>query len=65
MAHDAVATPWWVTLAKSSSWSQPLFGFYLKRFRDVAGAQNTESDAGQATFGYLGELNEGDVIITS
>ncbi|ORX38818.1 aspartic peptidase domain-containing protein [Kockovaella imperatae] len=47
------ATPWWITLAKSGSWSQPLFAFYLKRFRDVAGASNLETDAGSATFGYL------------
>ena len=47
------ATPWWVTLAQSTAWSQPLFSFYLKRYRDMAGATSSESDGGAATFGYL------------
>jgi cathepsin D len=49
------ATPWWITLAQSSSWSSPLFGFHLARWRDVSGATSSESDGGTATFGYLGE----------
>jgi len=64
-AVDAVlilATPWWLTLAQSSSWSEPLFAFYMKRYRDVAGAQSTESDGGTATFGYLdSSLYSGDI----
>ncbi|RSH92180.1 hypothetical protein EHS25_008595 [Saitozyma podzolica] len=47
------ATPWWITLAQSSSWSSPLFGFHLARWRDVSGATSSESDGGTATFGYL------------
>jgi cathepsin D len=49
------ATPWWITLAQSSSWSSPLFGVHLARWRDVSGATSSESDGGTATFGYLGE----------
>jgi cathepsin D len=61
-----LATPWWLTLAQSSSWSQPLFGFYMKRYRDVAGAQSTESDGGTATFGYLdSSLYSGDITYIS
>jgi len=56
------ATPWWVTLAESSSWSEPLFAFYLKRYRDVAGAETVETDGGKATFGYLdSSLYSGEV----
>lgn len=39
---------------QSGSWSQPLFAFYMKRYRDVPGAQAKEDDGGQANFGYLG-----------
>ena len=57
-----IATPWWLTLAQSSSWSEPLFAFYMKRYRDVAGAQSVESDGGTATFGYLDKsLYSGDI----
>ena len=49
-----VATPWWITLAESSAWSQPLFAFYLERYRDVSDATDDESNGGEATFGYLG-----------
>ncbi|TYJ55923.1 hypothetical protein B9479_003307 [Cryptococcus floricola] len=56
------ATPWWLTLAKSSTWSQPLFAFYLARYRNVAGATAKETDGGTATFGYLdSSLYSGDV----
>ncbi|WVQ76028.1 hypothetical protein IAR50_005664 [Cryptococcus sp. DSM 104548] len=56
------ATPWWITLAKSSAWSEPLFAFYLARYRNVAGATAKESDGGTATFGYLdSSLYSGDV----
>ncbi|ODN82175.1 hypothetical protein L202_02467 [Cryptococcus amylolentus CBS 6039] len=56
------ATPWWITLAKSSTWSQPLFAFYLARYRNVAGATAKETDGGTATFGYLdSSLYSGDV----
>jgi hypothetical protein len=48
------ATPWWITLARSSAWSEPLFAFYLKRYRNVAGASNIESDGGSVSFGRLG-----------
>lgn len=37
---------------QSGAWPQPLFGFYLARFRDVAGASRLESNGGKATFGY-------------
>ncbi|WWD21491.1 hypothetical protein CI109_105977 [Kwoniella shandongensis] len=47
------ATPWWLTLAQSSTWNQKLFAFYLGRYRNVAGASSLESDGGRATFGYL------------
>jgi cathepsin D len=33
-----------------------LFAFYLKRYRNVAGASNLESDGGTVTFGALGKL---------
>ncbi|KAL0255974.1 hypothetical protein I308_100785 [Cryptococcus tetragattii IND107] len=56
------ATPWWITLAKSSAWSDPLFAFYLARYRNVAGATATESNGGTASFGYLdSSLYSGDV----
>lgn len=51
------ATPWWITLARSNAWDDPLFAFYLKRYRNVAGASNVESDGGTVTFGHLGELS--------
>lgn len=47
------AVPWWTTLAQSGAWSQPLFGFYLARWRDKAGASSLETEGGFATFGYL------------
>ncbi|ORY30398.1 aspartic peptidase domain-containing protein, partial [Naematelia encephala] len=47
------ATPWWITLAESSSWSEPLFSFQLNRYRNVADASDLEEDGGTATFGYL------------
>lgn len=50
------ATPWWITLARSNAWDDPLFGFYLKRYRNVAGASNLEADGGTVTFGHLGTL---------
>ena len=46
--------PWWITLAKSTAWQDPLFAFYLKRYRDVSGATTVEDDGGTANFGYLG-----------
>ena len=56
------ATPWWTTLAESSAWSDPLFGFYLKRYRDVTDASSVEEDGGTATFGYLdSSFYEGDI----
>ncbi|RXK34701.1 hypothetical protein M231_08042 [Tremella mesenterica] len=56
------AVPLWITLAKSTSWDQPLFAFYLKRYRDVAGATSVESDGGMANFGYLdATIYTGDV----
>lgn len=42
-------------MARSTAWDQPLFAFYLKRYRNVAGASNLESDGGTVTFGALGE----------
>ncbi|OCF76939.1 endopeptidase [Kwoniella mangroviensis CBS 8886] len=60
------ATPWWVTLAKSSSWSEPLFAFHLARYRNVAGASSVEADGGVATFGFLdSSLYSGDVTYVS
>ncbi|WWD00588.1 hypothetical protein V866_007523 [Kwoniella sp. B9012] len=60
------ATPWWVTLAKSSSWSDPLFAFHLARYRNVAGASSVEADGGVATFGFLdSSLYSGDVTYVS
>lgn len=50
---DSTAIPWWVNLVQSGAWSQPLFGFYLARYRDVAGASRLEGNGGKATFGYL------------
>jgi len=50
----SLAVPWWITVAQSSSWSQPLFAFYLERYRDVSGATPNEASGGEATFGYLG-----------
>lgn len=47
------AVPWWITMAQSSSWSQPLFAFYLQRYRDVSGASPSEANGGEAQFGYL------------
>ncbi|KAL7421708.1 hypothetical protein Q5752_003478 [Cryptotrichosporon argae] len=60
------ATPWWVTLAESSSWSDKLFGFYLARYRDVAGATTNEADGGTATFGYTdSSLYSGSIAYVS
>ncbi|WRT64773.1 uncharacterized protein IL334_001707 [Kwoniella shivajii] len=60
------ATPWWITLAKSSSWSDPLFAFHLARYRNVAGASSVESEGGVATFGFLDtSLYSGDVTYVS
>ncbi|WVR04620.1 hypothetical protein IAU60_001631 [Kwoniella sp. DSM 27419] len=60
------ATPWWLTLAKSSSWSDPLFAFHLARYRNVAGAKSVESEGGVATFGFLDKsLYTGDVTYVS
>ncbi|WVN89444.1 uncharacterized protein L203_104667 [Cryptococcus depauperatus CBS 7841] len=60
------ATPWWITLAKSSSWSEPLFAFYLARYRNVAGASSEEKKGGLATFGYLdSSLYSGDITYVS
>ncbi|WWC67946.1 uncharacterized protein I206_101865 [Kwoniella pini CBS 10737] len=60
------ATPWWLTLAKSSSWSDPLFAFHLARYRNVAGASSIETDGGVATFGFLdSSLYSGDVTYVS
>ncbi|WWC86902.1 uncharacterized protein L201_001781 [Kwoniella dendrophila CBS 6074] len=60
------ATPWWITLAKSSSWSEPLFAFHLARYRNVAGANPVETDGGVATFGFLdSSLYSGDVTYVS
>ncbi|WWC59467.1 uncharacterized protein I303_102023 [Kwoniella dejecticola CBS 10117] len=60
------ATPWWITLAKSSSWSDPLFAFHLARYRNVAGASSVETDGGLATFGFLdSSLYSGDVTYVS
>lgn len=46
------STPWWASLAASSSWSSPLFGVYLARFRDVTNAAQTEAQGGYLTLGY-------------
>ncbi|OCF32627.1 endopeptidase [Kwoniella heveanensis CBS 569] len=60
------ATPWWITLAKSSSWSEPLFAFHLARYRNVANASPVEPDGGVATFGFLdSSLYSGDITYTS
>lgn len=54
------ATPWWQNA--SGSWGEKLFAFYMKRYRDVEGAQKTEADGGLATFGYLdSSIYTGDV----
>jgi hypothetical protein len=45
------AMPWWQSLASSSGWSQPLFGVYLQRFRDVPSAASTEAQGGVLTLG--------------
>ena len=63
---DWTAIPWWLNLVNSGSWSQPLFGFYLARYRDVVGASRLETDGGKATFGYLdSSLYTGDVTYVS
>ncbi|KAJ9122273.1 hypothetical protein QFC22_001693 [Naganishia vaughanmartiniae] len=54
-------TPWWVSLA-SSKWSDPVFAFYLKRYRNIASASSTESDGGSVSFGELdSSLYTGDI----
>ena len=59
-------TPWWISLASSTAWSEPLFGFYMKRYRDVADAQSTETEGGTLTLGYVDEtLYEGDITYVS
>jgi hypothetical protein len=60
------ATPWWQSLASSSAWSQPLFGVYLARYRDVPGAASTEAQGGKLTLGYLdSSLYSGDITYVS
>lgn len=55
-------TPWWVSLAGSSAWSEPLFGFYMRRYRDVPNAAETEAEGGTLTLGYTDQaLYEGDI----
>ncbi|KAJ9100506.1 hypothetical protein QFC21_003545 [Naganishia friedmannii] len=59
------STPWWVSLA-SSKWSDPLFAFYLKRYRNIASASSTESDGGSVSFGELdSSVYTGDVTYVS
>lgn len=56
------ATPWWMSLA-TTKWNEPLFAFYLKRYRNVASASSTEVDGGKVSFGevdtslYTGDIN--------
>jgi hypothetical protein len=60
------ATPWWQSLASSSAWSEPLFGVYLARYRDVPGAASTEAQGGKLTLGYLdSSLYSGDITYVS
>jgi cathepsin D len=55
-------TPWWMSLAGTSAWSEPLFGFYMRRYRDVDSAAATEAQGGTLTLGYVDEaLYEGDI----
>lgn len=59
------STPWWVSLA-SSKWSDPLFAFYLKRYRNIASASSTEPDGGSVSFGELdSSVYTGDVTYVS
>lgn len=56
------ATPWWVSLA-TTKWNEPMFAFYLKRYRNVASASSTEAAGGKVSFGevdtslYTGDIN--------
>lgn len=56
------STPWWVSLA-TTKWNEPMFAFYLKRYRNVASASSTEADGGKVSFGevdtslYTGNIN--------
>ncbi|GHJ87143.1 hypothetical protein NliqN6_3545 [Naganishia liquefaciens] len=55
------STPWWVGLA-TSQWNEPVFAFYLKRYRNVASASSTEADGGSVSFGQLdSSLYTGDI----
>jgi cathepsin D len=59
------STPWWVSLA-TSKWNDPVFAFYLKRYRNVASASSTESDGGSVSFGGLdSSLYSGDITYVS
>ncbi|KAJ9093926.1 hypothetical protein QFC19_008160 [Naganishia cerealis] len=59
------STPWWVNLV-TSKWSDPLFAFYLKRYRNVVSASSTESDGGVVSFGELdSSVYTGDVTYVS
>lgn len=56
------ATPWWQSLATSGAWDSPLFGFYMKRYRDVSDAASTEPDGGTLTLGWTdSSLYSGDI----
>ena len=59
------STPWWVGLA-TSQWNEPVFAFYLKRYRNVASASSTEADGGTVSFGQLdSSLYTGDITYIS
>lgn len=59
------STPWWVSLA-TSQWNDPVFAFYLKRYRNVASASSTEADGGSVSFGGLdSSLYTGDITYIS
>lgn len=56
------ATPWWQSLASSGTWTDPVFGFYMKRYRNVTDATDTETEGGTVTLGYAdSSLYQGDI----
>jgi cathepsin D len=47
------ATPWWEALAKSGAWSDPEFGFFMRRYRDAQDPAQVESEGGEMMLGYV------------
>jgi hypothetical protein len=52
------ATPFWEAVAESGAMSNPLMGFYLKRYRGDANAAAVESDGGEFA---LGEVDQSKI----